>query len=63
MRCTLILLFTILSLSGQGQSKLEYLKNNRFDLNKKNFTFPQEDFKILGFGAYHGSKKTEITEH
>ncbi|MEQ8246011.1 hypothetical protein [Fulvivirga sp.] len=63
MRCTLILLFTILSLSGQGQSKLEYLKNNRFDLNKKNFTFPQEDFKILGFGAYHGSQKTEITEH
>jgi hypothetical protein len=44
-----------------GQSKPEYLQQNRFDLHNETFQFPQKDFKILGFGAYHGSVKTEDT--
>jgi len=28
----------------------------------KSFEFPNESFKIVGLGAYHGSKKTEIVE-
>ncbi|ASS49495.1 MAG: hypothetical protein A3D31_02740 [Candidatus Fluviicola riflensis] len=46
-----------------GQSKSDYLQNNRFDLASKEFDFPQKDFKILGFGAYHGSAKTEEVEY
>jgi hypothetical protein len=49
--------------SAFSQSKSEYLKNNRFDLLKSNFEFPQKDFKIIGFGAYHGSQETEIVEN
>ncbi|WP_420572766.1 hypothetical protein [Kordia sp.] len=44
-----------------GQSKQEYLQKNRFDLHKETFQFPQKGFKIIGFGAYHGSVKTEDT--
>lgn len=46
-----------------SQSKDAYLKNNRFDLLKSNFEFPQKDFKIIGFGAYHGSQETENVEN
>lgn len=49
--------------SAFSQSKSEYLKNNRFDLLKSNFEFPQKNFKIIGFGAYHGSQETEIVEN
>lgn len=62
MRNTFTILFTVLSLSAFSQTKIEYLQNNRFDLTKSKFDFPQKDFKLIGFGAYHGSKKTEITE-
>lgn len=30
---------------------------------ESNFDFPQKDFNIIGFGAYHGSVKTEVIEH
>jgi len=43
-------------------NKIEYLKKNRFDLTSSNFEFPQKNFQLIGFGAYHGSQKTEITE-
>ncbi len=46
-----------------SQSKNEYLKNNRFDLLKSNFEFPQQNCKIIGFGAYHGSQETENAEN
>ncbi|WP_299276818.1 hypothetical protein [uncultured Psychroserpens sp.] len=49
-------------LSGISQSKEVYLKQNRFDLNSETFNFPQKDFNIIGFGAYHGSAKTEDVE-
>ena len=49
-------------LSGISQSKEAYLKQNRFDLNSETFDFPQKDFNIIGFGAYHGSAKTEDVE-
>ena len=45
-----------------AQSKKEYLKSNRFDLRDDSFRFPTTDFKIIGFGAYHGSAKTEEVE-
>lgn len=43
------------------QKKHQFLKENRFDLNKE-IAFPQEEFSIVGFGAYHGSSKTEEAE-
>ena len=58
-----IFIITILiTFQSYSQSKVKYLENNRFDLNSTNFTFPQKDFNIIGFGAYHGSAKTEKVE-
>lgn len=54
---TLIIPLTIFS-----QNKKEYLKQNRFDVEKYDFKFPQTDFNIIGFGAYHGSAKTYEAE-
>lgn len=59
---TLVLLMLFIQ-SGFSQSKNKYLKNNRFDLLKSDFEFPQKDFKIIGFGAYHGSQETENAEN
>jgi hypothetical protein len=59
---TLIVLVVVIQ-SALSQTKDEYLKNNRFDLLKSNFEFPQKDFKIIGFGAYHGSQETENAEN
>ena len=63
MKTILTILFTFLMLQGYSQTKTDYLKKNRFDLTSSNFDFPQKDFKIIGFGAYHGSAKTEKTEY
>ena len=63
MRIKIILLFLSLSQSLFSQSKNEYLKNNRYDLLNSNFEFPQSNFKIIGFGAYHGSQETEKAEN
>ena len=62
MKKFLILLLSFSTVLTFGQSKIEYLKDNRYDLNKTNFEFPQKDFNIIGFGAYHGSAKTEDVE-
>lgn len=56
-----LLLITIF-LQACEQTKKEYLESNQFDLNTPNFKFPQKEFKIIGFGAYHGSAKTEDSE-
>ncbi len=45
-----------------SEIKKEFLVKNRFDLNSKNFNFPQKEFNVIGFGAYHSSSKTEETE-
>ena len=63
MKKTYILLVVLISLQAYSQTKRTYLENNRFDLTSPEFDFPQKDFKIIGFGAYHGSAKTEETEH
>ena len=59
-------IFTILiltfSLTIFSQNKKDYLKQNRFDIEKSDFQFPQTDFNIIGFGAYHGSAKTYDAE-
>ena len=62
MKYIFIILLTLCGLQCYSQSKTEYLENNRYDLNDGNFDFPQKDFSILGFGAYHGSAKTEDVE-
>jgi hypothetical protein len=58
----LILFFVFIQLTF-SQSKNEYLKNNRFDLLNPKFEFPVNNFKIIGFGAYHGSQETEKAEN
>jgi hypothetical protein len=57
MKIKILVLFIVSIQLAFSQSKTEYLKNNRFDLLNSNFEFPQSNFKIIGFGAYHGSKK------
>lgn len=59
----LIIGMLIISPNAFAQNKIDYLKKNRFDLEKKNFKFPQQNFNIIGFGAYHGSAKTEEAEY
>lgn len=63
MKFRLIIILIILSQLSFSQSKNQYLKNNRFDLLSPGFKFPQTDFKIIGFGAYHGSQRPEEAEH
>jgi len=58
-----LVLFLVLVQGAFSQSKNEYLKNNQFDLLSSNVAFPQNDFKIIGFGAYHGSQGTEEAEN
>ena len=59
----LIILISLVILQSCQKTKTEYLKENRFDLTASNFDFPQKDFRIIGFGAYHGSAKTEQAEY
>ncbi len=47
---------------GFTKSKQEYLSKNRYDLFSTDFIFPDNEFKIIGFGAWHGSSKTEDAE-
>ena len=63
MKYRFLALLIILVQFAFSQSKNDYLKNNRFDLLNSNFEFPQKDFKIIGFGAYHGSQQTENVEN
>ncbi len=62
MKTLFTFLFTFVILQSCSQTKIDYLKNNRLDLTSSEFDFPQKDFNIIGFGAYHGSAKTEKTE-
>ena len=62
MRTFLIFLITSITFQVQAQSKKDYLKTHRYDLQEDQFVFPEKDFKIIGFGAYHGSAKTEQAE-
>lgn len=62
MKRIFIAFFTLLSVYNYAQLKADYLKNNRIDITNSEFNFPQHDFNIIGFGAYHGSIKTEEAE-
>jgi hypothetical protein len=62
MKFKLFILLTLFTQLAFAQSKKDYLKNNRFDLLSANFELPKQDFKIIGFGAYHGSQETEKVE-
>jgi len=63
MRKTFVFLLSFVILQSCTQTKTDYLEKNRFDLTSSEFDFPQKDFKIIGFGAYHGSAKTEQVEY
>jgi len=43
------------------QTKADYLNQNASALSKQ-FIFPEKNIKVIGFGAYHGSAKTEDAE-
>jgi len=62
MKFKLLAIFIVFGQLSFSQSKNDYLKNNRFDLLNPNFEIPQNDFKIIGFAAYHGSQDTETAE-
>lgn len=62
MKKIFIILSFIISLTAFSQSKKDYLKQNRFNIENSDFKFPQTDFNIIGFGAYHGSAKTYDAE-
>lgn len=62
MRYPFALLLLSFCLIMKAQSKTEYLKKHRKDLTDTTFVFPQTDFNIIGFGAYHGSSKTYDAE-
>lgn len=57
-----VVLFAFVCFTMYPQSKTDYLKNNRFDVTSETFTFPETNFTIIGFGAYHGSAKTYAAE-
>lgn len=59
---SITLIFLCLTIQLNAQSKIQYLEQNRLDLNSPTFSFPEHNFKIIGFGAYHGSAKTENAE-
>lgn len=63
MKIKTLVIFIVSIQLAFSQSKSEYLKNNRLDLLNSNFEFPQSNFKIIGFGAYHGSQETENAEN
>ncbi len=63
MEKVLIVILVFLSLQTYAQTKTEYLEKNRFDLTSADFDFPQKDFKLIGFGSYHGSVKAEQAEN
>jgi hypothetical protein len=62
MKSKIIALFLFLyTITLFGQDKETYLLKNKNILGF-NFAFPESDAKIIGFGAYHGSAKTEDAE-
>ncbi|QNK64230.1 hypothetical protein H7F33_07025 [Pedobacter sp. PAMC26386] len=62
LRVILIVYLSLINTIAYSQSKSQYLKNNRFDFNLPGFEFPQNDFKLIGYGAFHGSQATEKGE-
>lgn len=45
-----------------AQSKIDYLSQNQVDLRSEKPNLTETDFKIIGFGALHGSSKTYEAE-
>lgn len=62
MKFLLSILFLLLTITLHAQDKKAYLINNRTNVHDTYFTFPQTDFKLIGFGGYHGSEKIEQAE-
>jgi len=62
MNKTLTILILLITFAASSQNKKEYLEKNRFNIEHQEFQFPQTDFNIIGFGAYHGSSRTYDAE-
>ena len=62
MKTFIFIVLTCVTLFVFTSDKISYLQKNSYDLTQNNFEFPKEEFKLLGFGAYHGSQKTEAVE-
>lgn len=62
MKNIFIIIASIIFLTAFSQNKRDYLQQNRIDIEQSDFKFPQTDFNIIGFGAYHGSAKTYEAE-
>ncbi|WP_291127459.1 hypothetical protein [Flavobacterium sp. UBA7682] len=62
MKFRLLLYIILFAQLGFSQSKNDYLQSNRYDILDASFEFPHSGFKIMGFGAYHGSQETENAE-
>lgn len=60
----ILLGMSVLSINcnGQSVSKVKFLRGVAIDLNESKFEFPKNKVKIIGFGAIHGSAKTEDAE-
>lgn len=58
----IVLIVTLAIVQSCSVTKSTYLKKHSYDLALSDFDFPQDDFNIIGFGAYHGSQKTENAE-
>lgn len=59
---SIILLFLLYNRAYSQSGKNEYLTSNRFDMRQCTIPLPDSEVKIIGFGAYHGSAKTETAE-
>lgn len=59
---SLFVLISLITIPLLAQTKEAYLAENSQDIRQKDFQFPQQDFKVLGFGVYHGSAKSEEVE-
>jgi len=62
MKSKIIVIFLFLyTITLFGQDKDAYLLRNKNILDS-NYAFPESDANVIGFGAYHGSAKTEDAE-
>lgn len=62
MKAIIAISFLFFTIQISSQEKINYLQKHRQDMTDDSFVFPEENFKIIGFGAYHGSAKTEEVE-
>ncbi len=63
MKYLLLLLVPMLWTAGIAVAQPAYLAGNKQDMRAENFNLPTSSFRLMGFGALHGSVKTEDAEY